>query len=591
MGQFRFGVSARILVGIGLLAALTVVTGAVALTALHDFRDDFSNTAERRIPRMLTAARLREESGEVLADVAALTLADTQHRREEVAVAIEERISTMRSLTAALGETGADDHWIEQLRTAREQLSRKVLALDSALEVRLEIRARLRLRLAALRRLEMEAFRLGHELVALPDSGHLLPPSGTGEYATTFTPDEMSALDAASSSEYGGALRDWLEALHDAKMLLNAAVAAESVEQIDAQARRLRRTLDHLRHGLQMLPPELSVRLEPLMDDLKSVGLGSGSGLFELRRAEIAGDVVLDRLLAASRFQADQLANAVAYLMADINYRVRQDAARFEQEIDRFTVFLLLACLLSGLAATGVAVYVNGSVRKRLRRLQEALRAYPAEDGSPPADRRPDEIGDIGRALGYFMREIRRRERRLQELASTDGLTQASNRRHFLEQAAREFARARRGSGRLALLMLDMDHFKAINDRHGHATGDDVLRALAYTCKASLRAMDVFGRLGGEEFAILLPDTALDQAVEIAERLHRRLVASAVPAAGGQPLRFTVSIGVAALDAGDADIDALLSRADAGLYQAKRDGRNCVRFRTPPGDPNRALAS
>jgi diguanylate cyclase (GGDEF)-like protein len=158
---------------------------------------------------------------------------------------------------------------------------------------------------------------------------------------------------------------------------------------------------------------------------------------------------------------------------------------------------------------------------------------------------------------------------RAQYVANHDHLTGARSRRAFFELAAREQARAQRSAAPLSLLLFDVDHFKRINDTHGHATGDRVLVDIVKRTGAVVRGIDIVARLGGEEFAVLLPDTSADTALLVAERLRHGLD-RALEDAG-----YTVSIGAATLHAGEG-IDAMLSRADAALYAAKAGGRNAV---------------
>lgn len=197
---------------------------------------------------------------------------------------------------------------------------------------------------------------------------------------------------------------------------------------------------------------------------------------------------------------------------------------------------------------------------------------FPAET----ALSRIDYVG--GRLYTLVLRDISERkaaEGELRRLATTDPLTGVANRREFMACAEHELARVRRYGRPLALLMLDVDHFKAINDAFGHAAGDEVLRALAVAARDCLRECDIVGRLGGEEFAVVLPETQLAEAVEVAERLRRRLVELRVCAGGGE-IHFTASVGVSICRSSDATIEAPLSRADHALYTAKRGGRNRV---------------
>ncbi|MCR6629050.1 MAG: GGDEF domain-containing protein [Magnetospirillum sp.] len=165
----------------------------------------------------------------------------------------------------------------------------------------------------------------------------------------------------------------------------------------------------------------------------------------------------------------------------------------------------------------------------------------------------------------------------LEVLASRDPLTNTSNLRHFHHLAGMELEHARRMGRSFALLALDIDHFKRINDSYGHAAGDSALKAFAAACRTALREPDILGRLGGEEFAVALPNTGAEGALVIAERLRRLVEELRPPLSGGDTLSFTVSIGVATCGPDSyPGIPDLLARADEALYAAKKAGRNRV---------------
>lgn len=172
--------------------------------------------------------------------------------------------------------------------------------------------------------------------------------------------------------------------------------------------------------------------------------------------------------------------------------------------------------------------------------------------------------------------ERKQLEWRLKQQANTDFLTGCASRRCFLEHAEREITRHHRYGGELSLLMLDLDHFKTINDQYGHHAGDLTLKALVEVCRGILREVDLIGRLGGEEFAILLPETGAQRAREVAQRLCQVVATTKVTLPEQTALRFTTSIGVASLMDGDNNLEALINRADKALYSAKREGRNRV---------------
>jgi diguanylate cyclase (GGDEF)-like protein len=184
-------------------------------------------------------------------------------------------------------------------------------------------------------------------------------------------------------------------------------------------------------------------------------------------------------------------------------------------------------------------------------------------------------ISDMALSLGDFC-DTGVHLAELEELASKDSLTGTSNRRHFMHLAALELDHARRMGRSFALLALDIDHFKRINDTWGHAAGDEALKAFTNACRQGLREYDILGRVGGEEFAVALPNTGLDGAKVIAERLRAAVEELVVRPAKGDLFDLTVSIGIAVLGEDDSSVSELLARADKALYTAKAMGRNRV---------------
>ncbi|MBN2107844.1 MAG: sensor domain-containing diguanylate cyclase [Deltaproteobacteria bacterium] len=166
-------------------------------------------------------------------------------------------------------------------------------------------------------------------------------------------------------------------------------------------------------------------------------------------------------------------------------------------------------------------------------------------------------------------------EEKLRELATTDGLTKIYNRRHFLELSGQEFDRFKRYGAALSMLMVDVDNFKSVNDTFGHDIGDEALIVLAEIGKNILRKVDVFGRIGGEEFAALLPETDLNGAVSVAERLRQAIEASCLQTDKGT-IHFSISIGAAQATERLNTMGDLLKATDKALYRAKENGRNRV---------------
>ena len=182
----------------------------------------------------------------------------------------------------------------------------------------------------------------------------------------------------------------------------------------------------------------------------------------------------------------------------------------------------------------------------------------------------PDQVAVLQDLAGLVVDELE-----LRKLADTDGLTKAMTRRCLMREGRRVVAHAAHSNARLSCLAIDIDHFKSVNDRFGHAGGDQALQAVAAVCLSGLRSMDLFGRMGGEEFVVLLPDASAEQAAAIAERLLEQIEATTVVTAAGA-VRVTASAGVSSRNGRQCGMAELLAEADHALYQAKRSGRNRV---------------
>jgi len=189
-----------------------------------------------------------------------------------------------------------------------------------------------------------------------------------------------------------------------------------------------------------------------------------------------------------------------------------------------------------------------------------------------------DEDGELAyyAAIERDLTEYKRLQSHLENMANTDSLTGLSNRQAFMHHADKEFSRARRFARPLSAVMIDVDHFKNINDRYGHAVGDVVLRQVSAICQDSLRGSDLLGRIGGEEFVLLLPDTPLSSAIFVAERMREQLEKTPIEV-DNLVVSITASFGVASVIDADINFNSILERADVAMYHAKHDGRNKVK--------------
>ena len=245
---------------------------------------------------------------------------------------------------------------------------------------------------------------------------------------------------------------------------------------------------------------------------------------------------------------------------------------------------------------SGTPVYGGGEPSRRLGALavipyysSGEVRGALVVEGELAGDLRTEDRRALRQLVDLAAASLERLARTEAETlrATTDKLTGLKNRRYFDEQFARESARVFRMGSSLAVVVGDVDHFKRINDGHGHDAGDAVLRAVATRFGQAVRDVDLPARFGGEEFVVLLPDTGLDGAMVMAERLRRSIAARPVTA-GGMDIPVTMSFGVAAFPASTPNREALFGAADRALYRAKSEGRNCVRPATPRDSQTRA---
>ncbi|WP_424681773.1 diguanylate cyclase [Frateuria sp. YIM B11624] len=261
-----------------------------------------------------------------------------------------------------------------------------------------------------------------------------------------------------------------------------------------------------------------------------------------------------------------------AAIMADIGLRMQALLHGGLRRSSRARVALLAMCSLSAL----LLLWRNGQLWFDL---------------NPPADIiQPDTVNylyvllsgmqPMFLSIGFLLLYSETLQRELHLLARVDSLTGVKNRLALTETATQLLSQAGRVGRPLGVLMIDADHFKSVNDRFGHGGGDKVLLALVGSIRGTLRASNVIGRIGGEEFVVLAPDTGLEQALVLAERI-RETVETTPLLVDGHLLQLTVSIGAVVAAPGEHDVKGLLQRADAALYAAKRAGRNRVMAADP----------
>jgi len=324
---------------------------------------------------------------------------------------------------------------------------------------------------------------------------------------------------------------------------------------------------DHVRSE-----PELRTLVERARDDWTAADRRAIEAL-SARRApgEPRGAELMDEFHGLASSAVDKL----GALYDDVVTDLRKDHDTALRDIERADWLAAAAAAVSALAVlvgvTLIARVIAGSVE----RLVTGAELFAAGDRDHRIDVQvPPELQRVAEEFNRMIERIHTSEGVLADLARRDSLTLLLNRRAFDEELDGMFSRQQRFGERFALLVLDLDHFKQINDRHGHATGDEVLRASSRALAKELRPFDRLFRIGGEEFAAILPGTDSTTARVAAERLRQAIAAHPI-AVGDTVIGTTVSVGVATATPGF-EPDTLLEAADAALYRAKAAGRNAV---------------
>ncbi|MBI3574326.1 MAG: sensor domain-containing diguanylate cyclase [Gammaproteobacteria bacterium] len=338
-------------------------------------------------------------------------------------------------------------------------------------------------------------------------------------------------------------------------------------EHLEAEVQRVEAGFDDMLVNPLLRPPERA--LLTIARDEWRYGLARNGG-------RLSGAPNLEK----GGTQEQRLQNT-AYVLEQIHdiYQREIGDQRAEMEVAKRRFLQILAIVVAG-ALVGVVtggVWLVRSVLLPLHELAQGVEHFVHDDlGYRLPRRRHDELGRLAEEFNSMANHLQVQQQRLQELSQRDGLTGLYNRREFDRRLGDELQRARRYDRSFAILMLDIDHFKLVNDHYGHQAGDEVLQTVADLILLNVRPVDSVCRYGGEELAVILPETGEDGAAMVAERIRDTVAGAGIASPAGDTIHVTISIGVAGFPQAAAGAVELVGAADAALYAAKRDGRNRV---------------
>ena len=586
------------------MCAVIVLAAATALFSMAKVGEPIRLFVEDRLPTTMQTLRVARAVDALAATGSPLATASTDRERESAFLLVDSATAALQAAMSGLVQTDAATHDIQRLaRLLTRNLDDLGVLVDqriAVLKAKRDEREHLLANLQAFKRSLIYRVRILQgdndiirRLIARPS-----PPM-----------DRIIAL-AQSSTQLIPVTRFYTEVETITGRIL-AALQDPTDTALDLSRQVLEMALADAQATFDSLPPKIVAELAEPFAELRKTILAE-EGLVALRKRELALRTETDRLIEENRKIADLVHGATSILVRG-GLDAMSTAGRTTAETrQRYT---LIVVVVTGLGLLGIAAlmyfHVLRNVIVRLSRLSEAMRRIAAgrlDTPLPPAGN--DELGHLGYAVRRFQTtaieagnreaelrvsnreleaaraeleakacELEKANAQLAELSISDFLTGLANRRRFDEVLEIEWARARRNGQPMALLMLDIDHFKDINDRYGHQIGDACLQQIAKVlAENASRAADVAARYGGEEFAIICADSSIEGARNLAEKIRQSVEGLALGREGGAHDVVTVSIGVAAFVPDDLlPAKAIVRAADRALYEAKEGGRNRVK--------------
>tara|TARA_R110002126_G_scaffold163110_3_gene311030 strand:- start:2661 stop:4283 length:1623 start_codon:yes stop_codon:yes gene_type:complete len=528
----RYYSSARLLfVSLLFILLLFILLSLLFYQRLQQAQNIVSTVAEQAVPSVLEASKVDDQVKELNLQSELLRNAISQAARAQA----YQKIGQIIIQIGSLDHQRYVQHQYQQQRL--QLIADEAFSLNSLITERLVLQQRSRQWLVKLDKLQAESLMLAQK------------PA-----------NQRWVL------HYAGLLRD-TTALFSIDRLYNLRQASKELSPVLAENQQLLTTL---------AAPEQAVASE-LFRQLDSA-FNADDGLLALRQAELGN-------IARATGKANFLRSLVTDYASETELNAYQSAASLMELSQQSSAALIrhnqlgiLLAVMAILLLLAIMYYTQKRVIQRLKILNQKVQAGAGFDDDGRLFSSNDEIADIARSFTQYSKTVAAQQTALERQSLTDGLTGIANRRHFDSQLQSSVAMAKRMKQPLAMILLDVDHFKAYNDSYGHLAGDDTLKAIADTLAASLqRKIDLVARYGGEEFACILPNTHPEQAHIMAEQLRLDVMALELPHQASPTVNLvTISLGVAGLLPGqDLNEKVLLNQADKALYQAKQQGRNC----------------
>lgn len=532
---------------IAIVIALVAVSG-IALIGFHSFHSAMKDISNKGLPDITRRAKLNNLISHVLSETERLISAESSPVQRLAYGNIEQSMEEIGRIVGSdfeLNETLSNE--IEVINSTLEELNDMVtenVAVSSGIQ---ELMSRL--------------FDFSEEIIKFEqDTRVTISDQKTYSGLSTWTGHMVAIINKANQA-------GTIDAMYKIKILRNS----------------LSRDFANLEKISGDMPADLRLKMKAVEEQLSDFVI-SDDGLVD--KIEEAIKVSLQKYGRGNftRNMVEDFKNRnTSGFNTLINYTA-DNSRLLSERIGQMTLIFAVVSIGAFMTSGFVVVYFRKNLVQRLMRLNKAILGRLAGDDVDIDTSGNDEITDMAKVFVYYDNEVSNREEKLRKIAMIDELTGVSNRRHFMELGEKELQRSIRYKHNACLLMMDIDHFKSVNDTYGHHIGDLVLQNIADICANALRDNDLFGRLGGEEFAAVLVETDPDEARLVAERI-RELVESAKMDAEGELISCTISIGIVCAYERYDSLESLMVSADKALYSAKNNGRNRVEtFKISPAE-------
>ena len=491
------------------------------------------------LPRIKTATRLQQTALSIKDNTQELSMAGEHEELVEIHGRLDALVDNLETLTAAISQGGVDIdilslNWTSQAIRTQSQLVFQMKAQE----------------LRLIRDTKQKNFKIHRKLAGLPT--FFVTPGKTG----------------ISTEWQHKALHNHILELVDILHCLETAQTREQVGIIEKQYKKSRvALLATTSSGVPGIHQQIIKETRDLLTAMDP--------MFNLRIQHLQIDKNNREFIAELEKLVKQLTQfSMEYVNTIFNYfkESAREVIQGEEENLRFELLLIISSILM-LYILYKRIIIHG-FGDRLTLISRAMIDVPGKEKEKIAlpTEGQDEIADMARTVEILLEKAER----LKSLATIDELTQIYNRRSFFEMAARERDRATRKKTPTSIIMMDLDHFKSVNDRFGHSFGDKVLREFARTCKKLIRSHDILARYGGEEFVLLMPETSLEEGRMVAERIRKSIETLRLTTDDNKTATFSISLGLTEAAHDGPTLEQAINRADEALYQSKEKGRNRV---------------